>query len=158
MTARLPARSKESRPASQPSTRGRLKVSRGSNPLHVSNQRAVSRTERERQPTVTVRGGCWAYGPLGIRPNVDFNPNRPVKLAGIRIEPPPSPPEASGTSPPATAAAEPPEEPPGVRVGFQGLRVVPWSFVLVQLMRRTSKRVVGRGLPLPQLATRPPGC
>ena len=50
ITARLPARSKESRPASQPSTRGRLRVSRGSNPLQTSNQRAVSRTERDTQP------------------------------------------------------------------------------------------------------------
>ena len=67
-TARLPARSKESRPDSHPSTRGRLRLSRGSKPLHTSNQRAVSRTERERQPTTTVSGGCMVFGPRGIRP------------------------------------------------------------------------------------------
>ncbi len=68
MTARLPARSKESRPASHPSTRGRLRVSLGWKPLHTSNQRAVSRTERDRQPTTTVRGGWRVPGPRGMRP------------------------------------------------------------------------------------------
>ncbi len=104
-TARLPARSKESSPASQPATRGRLRVSRASKPLQTSNQRAVSRTERDRQPTTTVSGGCRASGPFGMRPKVDLRPNRPVKPAGMRIEPPPSLPLAMGTRPPATAAA-----------------------------------------------------
>ena len=118
ITARLPARSKVSRPASQPSTRGRLRVSRGSKPLHTSNQRAVSRTERDTHPTTTVRGGWSAAGPLGMRPKVDLSPNRPVKPAGMRMEPPPSPPLAMGRRPPATAAADPPEDPPGVRSGI----------------------------------------
>src|SRR5205807_7151322 len=39
--------------------------------------------------------------------------------------PPPSEPVAQGTMPAATAAADPPEDPPGVRSGFQGLRVIP---------------------------------
>ena len=43
----------------------------------------------------------------------------------MRIEPAPSPAEAIGTRPAATAAPEPPLEPPGVRCGFQGLRVTP---------------------------------
>ena len=43
----------------------------------------------------------------------------------MRIEPPPSPAEAIGTRPAATAAPLPPLEPPGVRCGFQGLRVTP---------------------------------
>ena len=43
----------------------------------------------------------------------------------MRIEPPPSAAEAIGTSPAATAAALPPLEPPGLRCGFQGLRVTP---------------------------------
>ena len=34
--------------------RGRLYGSRESNPLHTSNQRAVSRTDRDTQPTTTV--------------------------------------------------------------------------------------------------------
>jgi hypothetical protein len=142
ITARFPVRSKESRPASQPWTRGRLRVSRGSKPLQTSNQRAVSRTERDRQPTVTVKGGWWELGPFGIRPNVDFNPIRPVKPAGMRMDPPPSLPEARGRRPPATAAAEPPEEPPGVRCGSQGLCVVPWSLVCVKLTPPNSGAVV----------------
>ena len=60
----------------------------------------------------------------------------------MRRDPPPSPPDAIGTSPAATAAAEPPDEPPGVRSRFQGLRVVPWSLVFVQLMNPNSDAVV----------------
>ena len=68
ITARFPLRSKLSRPASQPATRGRLRVSRASQPLHTSNHRAVSRTERETHPTTTVSGGWRTAGPLGMRP------------------------------------------------------------------------------------------
>ena len=46
------------RPASQPSTRGRLSGSRGSWPLATSNQRATSRTERARHPTTSVMRPC----------------------------------------------------------------------------------------------------
>ena len=62
-----------------------------------------------------VSGSISVCGPFGMRPNVDFRPKRPVKPAGMRMEPPPSPPVQSGSSPPETEAAEPPEEPPGVR-------------------------------------------
>ena len=71
----------------------------------TSNQRAVSRTDRETQPTTTVRLPYAAIGDRGIRPNVLFRPTSPQKPAGIRIDPPPSPPVASVTMPPATAAA-----------------------------------------------------
>ena len=77
ITARLPARSKESRPASQPSTRGRLRVSRESKPLHTSNQRAVSRTDRDTQPTTTVRGGCSVAGPLRDAAEGRLEPEQP---------------------------------------------------------------------------------
>ena len=83
--------------------------------MQTSNQRAVSRTERDRQPTTAVSGSISVCGPLGMRPNVDFNPNSPVNPAGIRMEPPPSPPVQMGKMPPATDAAEPPDDPPGVR-------------------------------------------
>ena len=73
---------------------------------------------------------------------MDFNPNSPVKPAGMRIDPPPSPPVAIGTRPPATAAADPPEEPPGVRPGSHGLRVTPCSLVDVQLTPPNSEAVV----------------
>ena len=46
----------------------------------------------------------------------------PLKLAGIRIEPPPSPPVASAHSPATVAAPAPPDEPPDVRSVFHGLR------------------------------------
>ena len=62
-----------------------------------------------------VSGSISVCGPFGIRPNVDFRPNSPVKPAGIRMEPPPSPPVHRGSSPPETDAAEPPDDPPGVR-------------------------------------------
>src|SRR5438046_371982 len=65
-------------------------------------------------------------GQAGTRPNVAFSPTRPVKLAGMRTEPPPSVPMASGPSPAATAAPAPPDDPPGVRATFQGLRVMPF--------------------------------
>ena len=128
-TTRLPCRSKVPRPASQPSTRGRLKGSCSSAPLHTSNQRAVSRTDRLMQPRTAVSGSISVWGPLGMRPKVDLSPNMPVKPAGMRMDPPPSPPVAMGSSPPATAEAVPPEEPPGVRSCCQGLRVAPWSRV-----------------------------
>ena len=129
-------------PASQPSTRGKLSGSRGSRPLHTSNQRAVSRTDRARQPTVTVIAPSSACGVNGIRPYVALKPTSPVNPAGIRIEPPPSPPVASVTSPPATAAADPPDEPPGVRPCCHGLWVTPLSTVRVQLTPPNSDAVV----------------
>ena len=49
-------------------------------------------------------------------------PKTPLKLAGIRMEPPPSLPVAMVQSPAAKAAPAPPLEPPGVRSVFQGLR------------------------------------
>ncbi len=69
-------------------------------------------------------------------------PKRPVKLHGMRIEPPPSVPTASGAMPEATAAAAPPEEPPGVLAGFQGLRVMPVSALSVTPFQPNSGVVV----------------
>ena len=66
-------------------------------------------------------------GQAGTRPNVALMPTRPLKLEGMRTEPPPSVPMAIGPRPAATAAPAPPEEPPGVRSVFQGLRVMPCS-------------------------------
>ncbi len=66
----------------------------------------------------------------------------PVKLAGMRIEPPPSVPSASGAKRAATAAADPPEEPPGVLSLFQGLRVVPVSGLSVEPFQPNSGVVV----------------
>ncbi len=69
-------------------------------------------------------------------------PNRPVNAQGMRIEPPPSVPIVSGPMPEATAAALPPEDPPGVRSGFQGLRVMPVSGLSVTPFQPNSGVVV----------------
>ena len=89
----------------------------------------MSRTDRDRHPITAVSGSISVCGPLGIRPNVAFNPNNPVNPAGIRIDPPPSPPVQIGNSPPATDAADPPDDPPGVRSRSYGLDVAPCSRV-----------------------------
>ena len=68
---------------------------------------------------------------LGMRPRLGFRPTVPVYPAGERVEPPASPAVQNGTRPPATAAADPPLLPPGVRLRFQGLRVVPCASVCV---------------------------
>ena len=81
-------------------------------------------------------------GQAGTRPNEGLRPNRPVKLQGMRIEPPPSVPTVSGPMPAATAAAPPPEEPPGVIFGFQGLRVMPVSGLSVTPFQPNSGVVV----------------
>src|SRR5215813_10085327 len=65
-------------------------------------------------------------GHAGTRPNVALMPTRPLKLEGMRTEPPPSVPMAIGPRPAATAAPAPPDEPPGVRSSFHGLRVIPF--------------------------------
>ena len=49
-------------------------------------------------------------------------PKTPLKLAGIRMEPPPSLPVAMVQRPAARAAPAPPLEPPGEWLVFQGLR------------------------------------
>ncbi len=130
------------RSRSHPSTRGRLNGSRESKPLLTSNHRAVSRTDRLRQPGTAVRLPGPIWGPRGMRPQVHFRPNRPQNPAGMRIEPPPSPPVAMGSRPPATAAPLPPDEPPGVRSGFHGLRVAPCNLVNVWLTPPNSDDVV----------------
>ncbi len=59
------------------------------------------------------------------RPYVGFHPERPVKDAGWRIEPPVSVANAHGERPAATAAAEPEDEPPGMRETSHGFFVGP---------------------------------
>src|SRR5439155_5494838 len=81
-------------------------------------------------------------GHAGTRPKEALIPKRPVKLHGMRIEPPPSVPTASGPMPAATAAVAPPEEPPGVFAGFHGLRVMPVSGLSVTPFQPDSGVVV----------------
>src|SRR5207302_4316096 len=78
----------------------------------------------------------------GTRPNEGFKPKSPVKLHGMRIEPPPSVPSASAPMPAASAAAAPPDEPPGVFAGFHGLRVMPVSALSVTPFQPNSGVVV----------------
>ena len=117
----LPRRSYVPRSRSQPSMRGSEYGSRLSKPLVTSYQRHTSRTERAMQPEDHGHRVDERLGPRGMRPAVPFMPTRPLKPAGMRIEPPPSPPVAIVTRPPATAAAEPPDEPPAVRPCCHGL-------------------------------------
>ena len=67
-------------------------------------------------------------GPTATRPLDGFNPIKPEKDAGIRIEPPPSDPKANGTIPAFKAAAAPPLEPPGLRFKSIGLFTWPKAF------------------------------
>src|SRR5437764_3953513 len=77
-----------------------------------------------------------------MRPKLGLRPTRPVKAAGIRVEPPPSLAVQNGTIPAATAAADPPLDPPGVRVGSHGLRVVPQALVWVKAVMPNSGAAV----------------
>ena len=53
------------------------------------------------------------------------SPTTPLKLAGLRREPPISEPCASHAIPVASATAAPPDEPAAERDVFHGLRVAP---------------------------------
>src|SRR3990172_7536561 len=94
---------------------------------------AASRTVRTMGPCTDVSfQPSILRGPMGTRPNETFIPKQPVHDAGMRMLPPPSDAVQNGTCPAATAAEEPPLEPPGVRSGFQGLRVTPKIRFLVK--------------------------
>lgn len=71
--------------------------------------------------------GVALLGNIGTRPNCGLIPNRPVKEAGTRTDPPPSVPKANGVTPAATLLAAPQLDPPGVFERFQGFRVIPVS-------------------------------
>jgi hypothetical protein len=91
----------------------------------TSSHSAVSSTERLRQPKADMPFQRSRSGATEILPRCGFRPTSPQEEAGMRIEPAPSEAKAIGARPAATAAALPPLEPPGVRCGFQGLRVTP---------------------------------
>src|SRR3954469_24368961 len=69
------------------------------------------------------RGGAWPR--CGTRLDVGLWVNTPHKCAGTRSDALRSDPSSSGTYPAASAAADPPDEPPGERLRYQGLFVVP---------------------------------
>src|SRR5438477_15395 len=92
--------------------------SRASGSASTFSISAASVTLRVIEPTcATVPKGD--SGQAGTRPNEGLIPKSPVKLQGMRIEPPPSVPTASAPMPEASAAAAPPEEPPGVFFGIE---------------------------------------
>src|SRR5262245_35747163 len=98
--------------------------SRGSGRDTIVNMQAASSTETVIGPRcATVPKGLRGYA--GTKPNVGLNPNTPLNAAGIRIEPPPSVPRLRNPSRNAAATAAPPLDPPGVILGFHGLRVTP---------------------------------
>ncbi len=110
-------------------------------PAIASMYRAASRTDRHIGPGTDVSplsNAAW----LPTRPKLTLKPKSPEYDDGMRIDPPPSLPVQIGIMPAETAAAEPPDEPPGVRSGFQGLRVVPWRYVRVQFTEPNSGDVV----------------
>ncbi len=96
----------------------------------TSSNNAVSATVVARQPFTEFCASCVPAS-VGMRPYVHRSPTSPVKLAGVRIEPPPSLAVPNGTMPADTAAAVPPLEPPGVRLWAHGLRVTPSSGLAV---------------------------
>ncbi len=96
----------------------------------TSSSSAVSATVVASEPTTAFWARC-VTPKVGIRPYVGFRPGNPVKLAGVRIEPPPSLAVQNGTMPADTAADEPPLDPPGVRDGSHGFRVTPSSGLAV---------------------------
>ena len=67
-----------------------------------------------------------------------MNPTTPLQDAGIRMEPPMSDPVARVVVPAARDAAEPPDDPPGVKLRFQGFRVVPHNRDVVTAAQQNS--------------------
>ena len=70
--------------------------------------------------SVSAKGSTPCIGSVS---SVGLKPTMPQYAAGRITEPLVCVPIATGTWPAATAAADPEEEPPGVCLGFQGLRV-----------------------------------
>src|SRR5688572_7667214 len=85
----------------------------------------MSSMERAMSPSVSSEPAA-SFTPTQRRsPHVGRYANAPQKLAGRIVEPVVCVPIASGTIESPTAAAEPLEDPPGVRLGSNGLRVLP---------------------------------
>src|SRR5918993_4266288 len=82
----------------------------------------VSSTVRAIGPTVSRDHESGKTPPASSCPYAGLKPVTPHAAAGMRILPPVAEPIAPRHAPAATAAAEPPELPPGIRLGFHGLR------------------------------------
>src|SRR5258708_28221296 len=88
------------------------------------SMRAVSSTHRVIGPRCE-RPTIVDEGKFGTRPKEGLKPTTPLKLAGIRIDPPPSVPRWNRPKPKAAATPAPADDPPLVHDSFQGLRVMP---------------------------------
>ena len=115
----------------------RVNCSSGCRSVEGSRKSAATSASRMSAQSATLR----AIGPIEssdqlskpvpcrlIRPNVTFNPVKPLNADGIRTEPPVSLPMPTGANPAATATPVPLEEPPGTRWvarshGFTGVPI-----------------------------------
>src|SRR5215469_9922782 len=86
---------------------------------------AVSSTERQIGPSLSMLQESAMAPVRGTRPKVGRSPVAPHRVLGEEIEPRVSEPMAKATHPAAVAEAEPAEDPPDPWAGFQGLRVLP---------------------------------
>src|SRR5690625_5290256 len=102
---------------------------------------AASSTERVMGPRCD-NGPKRLAGHCGTNPKVGLKPNVPVKLAGIRIEPPASLARCMSPRLRWAATPAPPEDPPGVSERSQGLRVIPCKGESVTAFQPNSELVV----------------
>src|SRR5262249_18540559 len=122
--------------------------------------RAITVIMRAASATVRVIGPRCATeakglgGQAGTRPKLALKPTIPVKLAGIRMEPPPSVPICKAPMPQAAATAAPPLEPPGGSAGFQGLRAMQVRGLSVPPFQPNSGVVVLPSSPAPDSLSR----
>ena len=94
----------------------------GRNRCATSRQRAMSRTERDRQPLVAVSEPMKSSGPLRDPAVRALEPEQPGERGRDADGPAAVATGREGHQPPATAAAAPPDDPPGVRVEVPRVR------------------------------------
>src|SRR4051794_26589288 len=99
--------------------------SAGCSPVMASSRRARSSTLRAIAPCWLRLPSTLLPGVCATRPMLGRMPTTPLKLAGLRKEPPMSEPCATHAMPVANATAAPPDEPAAEREVFHGLSVRP---------------------------------
>ena len=91
----------------------------------ASRKSARSVTFRAIGPSIPRVSNGSDPGPQATRPGDGRIPTIPLKLAGLRSEPPRSEPWASQAMPVASATADPPDDPAAESAVFHGLSVAP---------------------------------
>src|SRR5215475_10316985 len=86
---------------------------------------AVSSTERQIGPSLSMVQESAMAPVRGTRPNVGRNPVVPQRVEGEEIDPSVSDPIANATQPAAVAEADPADDPLDPCLVFHGLRVMP---------------------------------